>query len=159
MSQAVQYANVVFVCLLLAVLTVMIHMCGLYMLRRWIHRLVRTENFHHHVMRETYVVSALVLGLCVIHIAEIMVWATGYVSMGALQDYGDAVYYSLTTYTTVGPDGVSVGRTYRGVAGFESLLGPMMMAWSTAALVGYVTQVMSANLHPPHAAPSPQSGS
>lgn len=151
MSEAFKYANVIVVCLVLAVATVMIHMYGLYLLRRWIRRLLRTESFQHHVMRETLVVSMLVVGLCAVHLTEILAWAGGYLAMGALPDLSDAVYYSLTTYTTVGPDGISIGRDYRGVAGFESLLGPMMMAWSTASLVEYVTQVIRANVSVPGA--------
>lgn len=151
MSQAMQYANTVLVCIVLAVLTVVIHMAGLYKLRRWIHRLLQTQSFQHHVMRETLVVSALVVGLCVVHVTEILAWASGYMSMSAFGDFADAFYYSLTTYTTVGADGLHIGRDYRVVAGFESLLGPMMLAWSTAFLVEYVTQVLTANNRRPDA--------
>ncbi|WP_454916345.1 ion channel [Xanthobacter sediminis] len=119
-------------------------MYGLYILRRWVHRILLTQSFRHHVMRETFVVSTMVVGLCVLHLAEILAWTGGYLAIGALPDFSDAIYYSLTTYTTLGADGLSIGRNYRAVAGFESLLGPMMMAWSTASLVAYVTLVISA---------------
>lgn len=144
MSEAMTYADVAFVCLALAVVTVVIHMYGLYLLRRWIHRLLQTQNFRHHVMRETFVVSAMVVGLSVLHLAEILAWAGGYMVIGALPGFSDAIYYSLTTYTTLGADGLSIGSDYRAIAGFESLLGPMMMAWSTASLVGYVTLLINA---------------
>lgn len=144
-SQAIGYANAVLICLGLAVVTVVLHMAGLYVLRHWIQRLLQTESFRHHVMRETLVVSTLVVGMCIVHISEILAWAGGYVAVSAFGDFSDAFYFSLTTYTTVGADGLSIGRNYRVVAGFESLLGPMMLAWSTATLVQYVTQVLTAN--------------
>lgn len=144
MSEAMTYAHVAFVCLALAVLTVMIHMYGLYVMRRWVHRLTQKEGFQHHVMRETVVVSTMVVGLCALHLAEILAWTSGYMAIGALPDFSDALYYSLTTYTTLGADGLSIDRNFRAIAGFESLLGPMMMAWSTASLVGYVTMIINA---------------
>ncbi|WP_234050249.1 MULTISPECIES: ion channel [unclassified Xanthobacter] len=145
MSEAMRYTNVFIVCMVLAVLTVVIHMAGLYKLRHWIHRLLQTQSFQHHVMRETLVVSALVVGLCIIHLTEVLAWAGGYMAMAAFGDFADAFYYSLTTYTTVGADGLNIGRNFRIVAGFESLLGPMMLAWSTAFLVEYVSQVLTSN--------------
>lgn len=143
MNTGIAYLHVILVCVGLASVTVTIHMGGLFLLRRWIRRLLRGSGFDHHVMRETLVVSALVIGLCAVHITEVFAWACGYYAMGALSEFGDAFYFSLTTYTTVGPDGLSVNRIYRGVAGFESLLGPMMVAWSTAFMVEYVTRVIT----------------
>lgn len=139
MSVAMDYMYVIAVSLALAVVTVFVHMYALYVLRAAIRRLLKTRSFRHHVMRETVVVSGLMVALCTIHIFEIVLWAIGYVSIGAFSDMGNATYFSLTMYTTVGPDGLSISKLFRGIAGFESLLGPMMVAWSTAFLVEYVT--------------------
>ncbi|MFG1418409.1 ion channel [Xanthobacter sp. V0B-10] len=143
MNEGIAYAHLILVCLGLAFLTVVIHMSGLFVLRHWIRRLLRSGSFSHHVMRETFVVSALVIGLCVVHLTEVLAWAWGYLVTGALASFNDALYFSLTTYTTVGSDGVSIPRVFRGIAGFESLLGPMMVAWSTAFMVEYVTRVIT----------------
>ncbi len=143
MSVAMDYLYIIAVSLVLAVLTVFIHMYVLYMLRGIVRRVLKSPSFHHHVMRETVVVSGLMVALCATHIAEIIVWAIGYVTIGAFSDMGNATYFSLTMYTTVGPDGLSISTLFRGIAGFESLLGPMMVAWSTAFLVEYVTAIRS----------------
>ncbi|MDQ0506047.1 ion channel [Xanthobacter agilis] len=154
MVHGIDFAHVFLVCLALAFLTVVIHMSGVFLLRRWIRKMLRSGSFSHHVMRETFVVSALVIGLCVVHLTEVLAWACGYFGIGALSSFDDAVYFSLTTYTTVGPDGLSIGRAYRGIAGFESLLGPMMVAWSTAFMVQYVTRVITPEPDPQHDAPA-----
>ncbi|WP_238121846.1 hypothetical protein [Xanthobacter sp. NFM-26] len=133
------YLYVIAVSLVLAVVTVFVHMYALYVVRIGIRRLLKMRSFNHHVMRDTVVVSGLMVALCSIHIFEIVLWAIGYVSIGAFSDMGNATYFSLTMYTTVGPDGLSISKLFRGIAGFESLLGPMMVAWSTAFLVEYVT--------------------
>lgn len=139
MSVAMDYLYVIGVSLVLAVVTVFVHMYALYVVRIGIRRLLKMRSFNHHVMRDTVVVSGLMVALCSIHIFEIVLWAIGYVSIGAFSDMGNATYFSLTMYTTVGPDGLSISKLFRGIAGFESLLGPMMVAWSTAFLVEYVT--------------------
>jgi len=148
MAVAMQYANIVLLSFILAVATVCIHMYALFAMRRWVRRLLVHETFGQNVMRETVVVTAMVVGLCLVHLIEVLVWAVGFMSVGALSHLGNAVYFSLTNYTTVGPQGVSVNAEFRGVAGFESLLGPMMMAWSTAFLVEYVTRLAASETAP-----------
>lgn len=133
--------GVILVCLVLAVVTVLIHMLVLYALRTRLQRVTPTHNHRLHVVRETIAVSVIVVSLCLAHLTEIVTWGFGYMMIGALHDVGDAVYFSMTMYTTVGPDGVSVPPAFRGVAGFESLIGPIMVAWSTAFLVAAVARL------------------
>lgn len=149
MGTALSYGYLIATCLVLAVATVCIHMYALFLLRIQVQRILKHRSFQHHVMYETVVVSSLMVALCATHISEMLVWAVGYLFVGAIDNVPDAVYFSLTTYTTVGPDGVSIATIYRGIAGFESLIGPMMIAWSTAFLVEYVTRFRSSGPHGP----------
>ena len=133
--------GIILVCLVLAVATVLIHMLVLFLLRTRLRKVEPTRNHRLHVVRETIAVSTIVVSLSLAHLAEIVIWGIGYLTIGALHDTTDAIYFSMTMYTTVGPDGVSIPPAFRGVAGFESLIGPIMVAWSTAFLVASVTRL------------------
>lgn len=127
------------ICGVLTLTTVTIHLTGLVFLRKKIGHLAGTDVFLDHVVQETLFVSAMVISLCVLHVLEIIVWAGAYVALGGIKDLNDAIYFSTTMYTTVGPDQVEVAHRYRSVAGYQSLLGPIMIAWSTAFLLNFTT--------------------
>ena len=132
---------VVLICIVLAMLTVITHAVALALIRRRLSHRIRGKVYIDHVFVEAVIISSTVLSLSLVHLAEICIWAAAYVLLGAIADVRDAIYYSLATYTTLGPDGVSIARPFRAIAGFESLIGPMMVAWSTAFLVEFVVRM------------------
>ncbi|MFG1364830.1 ion channel [Xanthobacter versatilis] len=135
------YLALLMVCIALAMLTVVSHAISLAIIRRRLSRRIRGKSYSDHVFREAVIISATVLSLSLAHMFEVCIWATAYVALGAIADPHDAVYYSISTYTTVGADGVSITKSFRAIAGFESLIGPMMVAWSTAFLVEFVVRM------------------
>ena len=132
---------VAMVCIVLAMLTVCTHAIGLAIIRRRLSHRISGKVYADHVFVEAVIISSTVLSLSLVHLAEVCIWAGAYVLLDAIGDPRDAIYYSLSTYTTLGPDGVSIKRAFRAVAGFESLIGPMMVAWSTAFLVEFVVRM------------------
>lgn len=132
---------VVITCIVLAMLTVVTHAMSLTVIRRRLNHRISGKIYVDHVFVEAVIISATVLSLSLVHLAEVCIWAGAYVLLDAIGDPRDAIYYSLSTYTTLGPDGVSIDRAFRAVAGFESLIGPMMVAWSTAFLVEFVVRM------------------
>jgi len=135
------YLMLLALCLLLAMLTVTVHAVSLGLIRGRLSRRIHGKAYDHHLIREALILSATVLSLSLAHLAEIVIWGGAYRALDAIGNLPDALYYSISTYTTVGADGVSIDRTYRIVAGFESLIGPMMVAWSTAFLVEFVVRM------------------
>ncbi len=128
----------------LLVVTVLIHMLALMALRQRLHRLRVSSDNRRHLMQESMVATVLVLVLSFVHILEVVVWGGVYAATGAIDSIDDAFYFSMTTYTTVGPSGVDILPGFRGLAGFESLIGPIMVAWSTAFLVESVAHIRMA---------------
>ncbi|MFS8039265.1 ion channel [Xanthobacter sp. AM11] len=131
-------------CAALAMLTVISHAVALAIVRRRLIWRIRGQVYANHVFREAVILSSTVLSLSLAHLFEICIWAAAYVALGAISDPHDALYYSISTYTTLGADDVSIARTFRAVAAFESLIGPMMVAWSTAFLVEFTVRMRGA---------------
>lgn len=79
--------------------------------------------------------------LCVYgaHVAEIWLWATLYYYAGAVSGFEDALYYSTTSFTTVGFGDFVLGKEWRLLGSIEAANGFMLFGWSTA----FVFEVMS----------------
>ncbi len=68
-------------------------------------------------------------------IMQVMLWALFYDIGGALDSFSQALYFSLVTFTSLGYGDVTVGMTWRVVAGCQALSGVLLLGWSTALLV------------------------
>ena len=82
-------------------------------------------------------VMILLLG----HVLQVMLWATLYFfDWRAFQTFGQALYFSLASFTTLGASELSLPVNHRMIGAFESAAGVMMFGWSTALLVAVVVR-------------------
>ncbi|MBL8795229.1 MAG: two pore domain potassium channel family protein [Planctomycetia bacterium] len=94
---------------------------------------------------------ALAVGvLLLLHFAEAGVWAGAYRLLGLLPDLETAVYFSITSYTTVGYGDVVLPVSWRLLGPIEAAVGILMLGWSTAILVAAIQRVYGDRLrwHP-----------
>ena len=75
-------------------------------------------------------VMILMLGM----VAEITLWGLLYFSWGELGRFGNAVYFSLASFTTVGATELTLSPPHRMAGALESAVGMLMFGWSTALL-------------------------
>ncbi|MGF1561705.1 MAG: potassium channel family protein [Geminicoccaceae bacterium] len=88
------------------------------------------------------IISALVLFAA--HVTQIWVWAILYMGLGEFADLTDALYFSTTTFTTVGYGDVIIENSAnRLLASFESANGMLLFGWSTALLFKIISTVYS----------------
>lgn len=129
---------------LLTALTVAMHCVGTYaamthgavlqrtkLARRWL-RVVATQ---------AYVVALLLI----VHLCEAAVWAAAYCWLDALPDFSTALYYSLSSYSTVGYGDVVLPQAWRLLGPIESVVGVLMLGWSTAVIVALLQNVFREN--------------
>ena len=88
-----------------------------------------------------WLMAQLVGLLLLFHLAEALVWALFYLWTGTLPDLESAVYFSLTSYTTVGYGDVVLPARWRLLGPLESTVGVLMLGWSTGVLVTVVGTV------------------
>lgn len=77
------------------------------------------------------------------HTIQVWIWAFFLVSLGALSNYADAIYFSLVTYTTVGYGDVTLSKDFRIFGAMASVTGLLGFGISTAFLVEILTRVFS----------------
>ncbi|MEE2525176.1 ion channel [Hyphobacterium sp. HN65] len=127
----------------LMTLTVIIHMVGLILLMGFLQaRSRRLRPFESPVRQGIFIVT-IMLGLVVIHAIEIWIYTVFYTAMGIFPDMGESLYYSISTFTTVGFGDVNIESDWRIVGALESFNGFLLIGWSTAFLVAVIGRMRS----------------
>ncbi|MEN1728564.1 MAG: ion channel [Pseudomonadota bacterium] len=131
---------VIGVTLVVSLLSVAIHYESLALLNRWVirqSRSLRPDRLHR------MIILIVVLSLLLIHVVEIWLFGVAYFTLlrfetlGSLSGYDsfdlfDYIYFSASTYTTVGYGDLFADGPIRFLAGTESLLGFMLVTWSAS---------------------------
>lgn len=120
--------------------TVLLHTIGLMILTRAIADLGRWCRLDRHALGRTISMLATVLGLFAIHTVEIWVWALIYVALGAFRGVHDALYFSTTTFATIGYGDLVLEYDWRLLGALEGVNGFLLIGWSTAYLVAASTR-------------------
>lgn len=124
----------------LVAVTVLMHLGGiallLVLLRR--HRgLVDVAILRH----EAIGIVVAGAGLFLLHAAEIWLYAGFYLLVGALAGFEPALYFSTSSYTTVGYGDVVLGEKWRLLGAIEGANGLILLGWSTAFFVAVVGRI------------------
>ncbi len=126
---------------LMVALTVTVHFLGLTALISRVKRHVAYRPMRSTVIHQSAMILALVLALFALHTIEIWLYAILYMLLGEFSTIEGALYFSTTTFTTVGYGDVFLDERWRMLAAIESANGFLLLGWSTAYLVS-LTGVM-----------------
>jgi hypothetical protein len=127
-------------------LTVIIHALGTlqaiaHFSRTWQRRRGRKRAF-----ASEFLIVRVVSVLLLLHLLEAGVWAVFFMITGLLPDLETAVYFSLTSYTTVGYGDVVLPVSARFLGPIEAGVGILMFGWSTAIIVTAITRIYGSRL-------------
>lgn len=126
----------------LALITVSIH--GLYsafLLARLHRRRERKHRIRHDLRGYLPILGEVVVLLLLMHFAEATVWAVFYLLAHGLPDLETALYFSLTSYTTIGYGDVLLPPKLRMIGVSEGLVGTFMCGWSVAIVVAILQEI------------------
>ena len=126
-------ALIVSVCLLL-------HVVGLLLMAEWL--LQRREYWDRTGARVHYAILMILLfsGIMLLHMIETGIWAAFYYTRGLFTDFETSLYFSLTSYTTIGYGDVLLPQRWRLLGALEGISGVLLCGISTA----FIFAVMSA---------------
>jgi hypothetical protein len=80
-------------------------------------------------------------GLFALHAVEIWLYAGFYLLVGAIVGFEEALYFSTSSYTTVGYGDVVLNEGWRLVGAIEGANGLILLGWSTAFFVAIVGRI------------------
>ncbi|MEM6453555.1 MAG: potassium channel family protein [Acidobacteriota bacterium] len=121
--------------------TVLVHAAGTTWWLRHLRNLPHRGHGQHKTALRVLVETALFL--IALHVVEVLIWATAYavVKPAGLASLEDAVYFSFTTFTTLGYGDVVIRDHWKLLTGIESLNGVLLIGWSTALLFAVIEGV------------------
>lgn len=122
-------------------LTVTVHLSGLAVLIFLLRHHRRRAASISPLMQDGVGILSAVFGLFVLHALEIWSYAALYWLAGELSDFETALYFSTSTYATIGYGDVVLGRAWRLVGAIEGANGVILLGWSTAFFVAVVSRL------------------
>jgi len=75
---------------------------------------------------------SVVIALIALHGLEIWAFALLYLGLGSIPTLEAALYFSTISYSTVGYDDTHIAADWRLLGAFESILGMILLGWSTS---------------------------
>jgi len=81
--------------------------------------------------------------IVVSHTIQVWIWALSFVAIGAITDFGEAIYFALVTYTTLGYGDVTLGAGSRIFGAMASVTGLLTFGLSTAFLAGLLARLLA----------------
>jgi voltage-gated potassium channel Kch len=68
-------------------------------------------------------------------VIEAGIWALTYISVEAITEFEEALYFSMVTYATLGYGDVVLVQQWRLLSSFQAANGAIMFGWTTAVIV------------------------
>ncbi|MGD2133473.1 MAG: ion channel [Maricaulaceae bacterium] len=138
-------ANLVLATVMVAV-TVLIHFFGLAALMILLNRRARDIHQEARVWRQGAAIVAVIFGLFAVHTVEIWTYAALYRFLGEFDTLEAALYFSASTFTTVGFGDIYLDESWRLLSAIESANGFLLIGWSTAFLISVTARLRALEL-------------
>jgi voltage-gated potassium channel len=126
----------------LITLTLWLQSAGVTALIAWVRRALQGEMHTMGAFRLAALVVRLAIAVVVLHGLEIMLWA-GFYRWRFLPSWDSAVYFSASSYSTLGCSDVSLPSSWRTLAPLESVIGALMCGISVSLLFAIVTRLIN----------------
>lgn len=128
------------------ILTVVIHMIGLGLLIAIMRARIDRIKPYEAIWRQMLMILVIVLALFAIHTLQIWLYAMLYLGLGEFHTLEAALYYSTSSFTTVGYGEVVLDEQWRMVGAIESANGFILIGWSTAFLISVISKLRAVEL-------------
>ena len=86
-------------------------------------------------------IGIIVILMFYVSLVEVLLWASAYLLLNAIEGFEKAVYFSMVTFTTLGYGEIVLDERWRLLASFEAVNGIIMFGWSTALVIFAVQHV------------------
>ena len=109
----------------------------------WVVRVADESARSRQSLRLVAVMIATVSVLMAAHIAEVVVWAFAYMTVGAAPPGTDFVYFAFVNYTTLGYGDVTPIERWQLLGPMTAMNGVLLFGWSTAVIFAVLRAVMT----------------
>lgn len=124
----------------MSVLTVVLHVVGLFIIRQRFDRILVEGNHRRMRIVALMFMAGTTVSVTVLHGTEAFLWAVGFRLLHALPDKKSAMLYSLSAMTTFGHSGSTLEPHWQLMGALEALNGLILFGLSTAFLYGILQE-------------------
>ena len=125
----------------LITLTLWLQSAGVAALIAWVRHALGRDTRKIGTLHSAALVVRLAMAVVVLHALEILLWASFY-RWRCLASWDSAVYFSASSYSTLGCSDVSLPSSWRTLAPLESVIAVLMCGISVSLLFAIVTRLM-----------------
>ena len=126
----------------LITLTLWFQSAGIAALIAWVRRALARDIREMSALRSAALVVRLTMAVVLLHGLEILLWA-GFYRWRCLPSWDSAIYFSASSYSTLGCSDVSLPLSWRTLAPMESVIGVLMCGMSVSLLFAIVVQLIN----------------
>ncbi|HXZ68991.1 MAG TPA: potassium channel family protein, partial [Alphaproteobacteria bacterium] len=121
--------------------TVFVHFWGLLGLTALMGQGGGRLRLHEGRARQAVLIVLTVFGLFGLHTIEIWLYGALYSGLGEFKNFEEALYFSTTTFVTIGYGDIVLSPRWRLIAAIEGANGLILIGWSTAFLMTVTTRL------------------
>ncbi|MBW1749945.1 MAG: two pore domain potassium channel family protein [Deltaproteobacteria bacterium] len=125
----------------LMVITTVIHTGAMSLTHVILNRFKKKHSKYRLLNSNVRRIGIIVILMFYISLAEVLLWASAYLLLNAIEGFEKAFYFSMVTFTTLGYGEIVLGERWRLLASFEAANGIIMFGWSTAIVIFAVQHV------------------
>jgi hypothetical protein len=125
----------------MVIATVTVHFGGLLALLFLLRRHGSGLRVEKSPARQGLVILLVMIGIFAIHTVEIWLYAVVFFLLGTLPDFETALYFSTSTFSSVGYGDIVLPVRWRLFGTIEAPNGLILIAWSTAFLISLMSRL------------------
>jgi voltage-gated potassium channel len=126
----------------LITLTLWLQSAGVAALISWVRPTLESDRGQMSAFRSAVMVVRLAMAVVFLHGLEILLWATFY-RWHCLPSWDSAIYFSASSYSTLGCNDVSLPSKWRTLGPLESVIGVLMCGISVSLLFAIVARLIN----------------
>jgi hypothetical protein len=134
---------------LLMVVTCGVHASGMHLVMNGVRRYQQNQTKNPLRPTNMYRIGGTVLLMFLVSLVEVMIWASTYLALNAIEGFERALYFSMVTFTTLGYGEIVLDEHWRLLASFQAANGIIMFGWTTAIVIAVVQHVYFAGYEKP----------
>lgn len=131
---------------MIVALCLLLHVAGLLAMAEWL--LQHRDHRERKNVRIRYAIILILLfsGIMFLHITETILWAAFYHACNLFSNFETSLYFSLTSYTTIGYGDVLLPQRWRLLGAIEGISGVLLCGISTAFIFAVISAMFQIRL-------------
>lgn len=122
-------------------ITTLTHFFGLLLLTRVTGRAHNRLRPHKSAWRQASMILMVIFGIFALHTVQVWSYAVLYDVLGEFKTFEEALYFSTVSFSTLGFGDLTLGINWRVLGAIEAVNGLVLIAWSTAFLMGVTARL------------------